>query len=198
MINNLTTSGVGWCLSPSGPLALQVINTTQLLQLLNLFITSKNHDICSIFAFDFVQCNSMPLDWHQGCARFAQISLSARYCGVEFWPKKFEFQILWSLSWVDVHTLILQLPIQTQNSVAPELQDFVSSLEILAKRAHPIVYSPCSYQQCLLCGTVKGGTHSVKVKYSGYRFRRLSLVLLKGTCGQLVFRGPRNYTPLCI
>ena len=30
---------------------------------------------------------------------------------------------------VDCHTFILQLPIETQNSVAPEIQDFVSSLE---------------------------------------------------------------------
>ena len=47
-----------------------------------------------------------------------------------------ECQILSSFSWVDFHTLTLQLPIQTQNSVAPELQVFVSSLEISAKRAH--------------------------------------------------------------
>ena len=36
--------------------------------------------------------------------------------------------MLWILSSVDFHTLTLQLPIQTQNSVAPELQVFVSSL----------------------------------------------------------------------
>ena len=59
----------------------------------------------------------------QGCARFA-----------EFWLKKFEFRILCSLSSVDFHTLTLQLPIQTQNSVVPELQ---VSLEISAKQAHP-------------------------------------------------------------
>ena len=63
---------------------------------------------------------------HSGCARFAEI-----------WLKYFEFHILWSLSSVDFHTLTLQLPIQTQNSVAPELQAFVSSLAISAKRAHP-------------------------------------------------------------
>ena len=40
----------------------------------------------------------------QGCARFAEI-----------WLKYFEFQILWSLSSVDFHTLTLQLPIQTPN-----------------------------------------------------------------------------------
>ena len=51
--------------------------------------------------------------------------------------KKFDFQILWNLSSVDFHTFTLQLPIQDQNSVAPELQDFVSSLEISAKQAHP-------------------------------------------------------------
>ena len=62
----------------------------------------------------------------QRCARFA-----------EFWQEKIKFQILWSLSSVDFHTFTLQLPIQTQNSVAPELQVFVSSLEISAKRAHP-------------------------------------------------------------
>ena len=62
----------------------------------------------------------------QGCARFAEI-----------WLKYFEFHILWSLSSVDFHTLTLQLPIQTPNSVALELQAFVSSLEISAKRAQP-------------------------------------------------------------
>ena len=36
---------------------------------------------------------------------------------------------MWSLCSVDFHTLTLQLPIQTQNPVAPELQVFVSSLE---------------------------------------------------------------------
>ena len=63
-----------------------------------------------------------------GCARFAEI-----------WLKYSEFHILWSLSSVDFHTLTLQLPIQTPNSVAPELQAFVSSLAISAKRAHPRV-----------------------------------------------------------
>ena len=48
-----------------------------------------------------------------------------------------ERQILWSLSSVDFHTLTLQLPIQIQNSVVPELHVFVSSLQISAKRAHP-------------------------------------------------------------
>ena len=55
----------------------------------------------------------------------------------EIWLKYFEFHIWWSLSSVDFHTLTLQLPIQTPNSVAPELQVFVSSLAISAKRAHP-------------------------------------------------------------
>ena len=45
--------------------------------------------------------------------------------------------VLRSLSSVEFHTLTLELPIQTQNSVAPELQVFVSSLEISAKRAQP-------------------------------------------------------------
>ena len=45
---------------------------------------------------------------------------------------------MWSFCSVDFHTLTLQLPIQTQNSVAPELQVFVSSLETSAKRAHPV------------------------------------------------------------
>ena len=40
-----------------------------------------------------------------------------------------ERQILWSFCLVDFYTLTLQLPIQTANSVAPELQVFVSSLE---------------------------------------------------------------------
>ena len=62
----------------------------------------------------------------QGCACFAEIC-----------QKYFEFQILWRLSSVVFLTLTLQLPIQTPNSVAPELQVFVSSLKISAKRAHP-------------------------------------------------------------
>ena len=37
------------------------------------------------------------------------------------------------------HTLTLQLPILTHNSVAPELQVFVSLLQISAKRAHSCV-----------------------------------------------------------
>ena len=48
-----------------------------------------------------------------------------------------ERQVLWSLCSVDFHTFTLQLPIQTPHSVAPELQVFVSSLKISAKRAHP-------------------------------------------------------------
>ena len=48
-----------------------------------------------------------------------------------------ERQILWSLYSVDFHTFTLQLSIQTPHSVAPELQVFVSSLKISAKRAHP-------------------------------------------------------------
>ena len=56
-----------------------------------------------------------------------------------------EHQILWSLSSVDFHTLTLQLAIQTQNTVASELQVFVSSLQISAKRAHPRFES----HQCL-------------------------------------------------
>ena len=52
-----------------------------------------------------------------------------------------ERQILWSLCSVDFHTLTLQLPIQTPHSVAPELQVFMSSLKISAKRAHPWVTS---------------------------------------------------------
>ena len=54
-----------------------------------------------------------------------------------FHPTFTERQVLWSLSSVDFHTLTLQLPIQTQNYVAPELHVFVSSLKISAKRAHP-------------------------------------------------------------
>ena len=46
---------------------------------------------------------------------------------------------MWSLCSVDFHTLTLQLPIQTPHSVAPELQVFVSSLNISAKRAHPSI-----------------------------------------------------------
>ena len=37
---------------------------------------------------------------------------------------------------MDFRTLTLQLPIQTQNSLAPELQVFV-----LAKRAHPVLHT---------------------------------------------------------
>ena len=50
-----------------------------------------------------------------------------------------ERQVWWSLSSVDFHTLTLQLPIQTQNCMPSELQVFVSSLEISAKRVHPCV-----------------------------------------------------------
>ena len=53
--------------------------------------------------------------------------------------KKIQFQILWSLSSVDFHTLTLQLPIQTQISVASGPQVFVSSLKMSAKRAHPLI-----------------------------------------------------------
>ena len=53
-----------------------------------------------------------------GCARFP-----------DFFKNLSERQILWSLCSVDFHTLTLQLPIQTLQSVAPELQVFVSSLE---------------------------------------------------------------------
>ena len=52
----------------------------------------------------------------QGCARFAEIP-----------------DILSHKSSVDFHTLTLQLPIQTPNYVAPELQAFVSSLAISGK-----------------------------------------------------------------
>ena len=55
-----------------------------------------------------------------------------------------ERQVLWSFSSVDFHTLTLQLPIQTPNSVVPELQVFVSSLQISAKRAHPSICQHCS------------------------------------------------------
>ena len=48
-----------------------------------------------------------------------------------------ERQIFMSFCSVDFHTLTLQLPIQTPNSVVPELQVFVSSLQISAKQAHP-------------------------------------------------------------
>ena len=66
----------------------------------------------------------------QGCACFGKI-----------WLKYFEFHILWSLCFVDFHTLTLQLPIQTPNSVAPKLQAFVSSLASSAKQAHPRIIS---------------------------------------------------------
>ena len=46
----------------------------------------------------------------QGCARFP-----------EFVQNFSECQTLWSLCSVDFHTFTLQLPIQTLNSVAPEL-----------------------------------------------------------------------------
>ena len=78
----------------------------------------------------------------QGCARFAEI-----------WPKYFEFHILWSLCSVDFHTLTLQLPIQTPNSVAPELQVFVSSLTISAKRAHPCIGRLVSWDLNRQCHT---------------------------------------------
>ena len=53
-------------------------------------------------------------------------------------------QILWSFCSVDFNTLTLHLPIQTQNSVAPELQAVVSSLQISAKRAHLSASSPAN------------------------------------------------------
>ena len=62
----------------------------------------------------------------QGCTRFAEIKQNFS-----------ERQILWSLCSVDFHIFALQLPIQTPHSIAPELQVFVSSLKISAKRAHP-------------------------------------------------------------
>ena len=68
----------------------------------------------------------------QGCARFP-----------DFVKNFSERQILWSLCSVDFHTLTLQLPIQTPHSVAPELQVFVSSLKISAKRAHPWSQGGC-------------------------------------------------------
>ena len=49
---------------------------------------------------------------------------------------------MWSFGLIDFHTLTLQLPIQTQNPVARELQGFVSSFEISAKRAHPSSQQP--------------------------------------------------------
>ena len=64
--------------------------------------------------------------FYRGCAGFGEI-----------WQIYFEFQILWNLSLVDFHTLTLQLPIQTENYVAPERQVFVNSLEISKNRAHP-------------------------------------------------------------
>ena len=69
-----------------------------------------------------------------GCARFP-----------EFTQNFSERQILWSLCSVDFHTLTLQLPIQTPHSVAPELQVFVSSHKISAKRAHPWTPSFCEF-----------------------------------------------------
>ena len=59
---------------------------------------------------------------------------------------------MWSFSSVDFHTLTLQLPIQTPNSVAPELQAFVSSLAISAKQAHP------------------GGANKIKKKFKLFPF----------------------------
>ena len=72
---------------------------------------------------------------------------------------------MWSLSSVDFHILTLQLPIQTPNCVAPELQVFVSSLAISARRAHPSgdIYRPrteyggryCFYRRVtLFTGTI--------------------------------------------
>ena len=46
----------------------------------------------------------------------------------EFTHNFSEFQILWSLCFVDFHTFTLQLPVQTLHSLAPELLVFVSSL----------------------------------------------------------------------
>ena len=66
------------------------------------------------------------LQWkceNQGCARFAKILLSARYC----------------LCSVDFHNLTLQLIIQTQNSVAPELQVFCEFTWNFSKTSTPLL-----------------------------------------------------------
>ena len=75
--------------------------------------SSANRSLLGIIIILTIWCHFV------GCACFAEIC-----------QKYFEFQILWSLSSVHFHTLTLQLPIQTPNSVAPELQVLVSSLEI--------------------------------------------------------------------
>ena len=53
-----------------------------------------------------------------GCARFPEI--------FHYFAER---QTIWSLCSVFVLTFTLQLPIQTQNSVAPELQVFARSCE---------------------------------------------------------------------
>ena len=47
---------------------------------------------------------------------------------------------MWSFCSVDFHTLTLQFPIQTQNSVAPELQVFVNSPGISSNEHTPELY----------------------------------------------------------
>ena len=97
------------------------------------YIQVFQYNMNSIFSWPILTLTGAIERWYPGsvsplgCARFAEI-----------WQKYFEFQILWSLSSVDFHTLTLQLPNQTQNSVAPKLQVF----EISAKWAHP---GPCHW-----------------------------------------------------
>ena len=84
-----------------------------------------------------------------------------------------ERQILWSLCSVDFHTLTLQLPIQTPHSVAPELQDFVSSLKISAKRAHPRVSFNAPCLRIFLTKTIIWGV-LVSVKFGSFSPSRFS------------------------
>ena len=105
---------------------------------------------------------------------FWQISLLPGVCS--FCWNFTEGQILWSLCSVDFHTLTLQLPIQTPHSVVPELQVFVSSLKISAKRAHPGI----SFLRHLF--PLKGYLPSVEVLYKPREVSTALPVNVDGKC----------------
>ena len=104
-----------------------------------MFVTPIGLGKCTII----VSLNS---PWHPSVWKGNKFPLRTIYCAVyscsyfTFWTtsprilvqfggmlvslKFTERQILWSFCSVDFHTLTLQLPIQIQNSVAPELPSF--------------------------------------------------------------------------
>ena len=86
-----------------------------------------SHDVVAA-AFIFTRCHCRcHTEWIRNSAAMLQQQGFARF--PEFTQNFSVRQILWSLCSVDFHTLTLQLAIQTQHSVAPKVQVFVSSLE---------------------------------------------------------------------